>query len=516
MRLRARSAIRVVLVTILALLSVVVLGATQSVTAAVVLAAVGGTTALIVPGTGDPNADLITNYKQNARDYYIAPFNSSCTADSVPPCNLVGIPYPAQFAPLGLLFPGWGGLGGVKWDDSVAAGVSSLNSTLMNTLADNPGGNVVIFGYSQGAAVASIEKGDLAGVTNKDQLSFVLIGNIDRPNGGLFTRLGFLGTVPFLDATTGEPTPTDTGIQTTDIAFEYDGVADYPTFLLNLLADLNADAGFYYVHGGYLNPTSKNPGALPYGYTPETLDAAINDPANQQTFGDTTYVLIPATSLPITYPLIQLGAATGTSLLVTPIVDLIQPTLQTLIDLGYDRSINPGVPTVGRLIPPLVNPITLTTQLVSDAVEGVQNAVGNLGNTTPVPLGDPVDTTTLAVTNAAAGTSGTTPAVTSGTTPAATSGTTLAVAAAGTSGTTPAPTPRPLIRLSAIATPGQGLTTAGTTAGTKPDRPTLRSVLGSDVHPPRDLANSLQNAVNAFKKAAQGLGAAATGTAKAA
>ena len=478
MRLRARSAIRVALVTILALLSVVVLGATQSMTTAVILAA---TTALIVPGTGDPNADVITNYKQNARDYYIAPFNPSCTADSNPVCDLVGIPYPAQFAPLGLLFPGWGGLNGVKWDDSVAAGVSSLNSTLINTLnQENPPAHIVIFGYSQGAAVASIEKGNLAGVNNTDQLSFVLIGNIDRPNGGLFTRLGFLGTVPFLDATTGEPTPTDTGIQTTDIAFEYDGVADFPLVLTNPLAVLNAIAGFEYVHGGYLNPTGKNPGALPYGYKPATLQAAINDPANQQTFGDTTYITIPATSLPILYPLVQLGASTGTSALVTPIVDLSQPTLQTVIDLGYDRSINPGVPTVGRLIPPLVNPVTLTTQLVNDAVEGAQNAIGNLGNTTPVPLGDPPGTT-LTVSNAA-GTS----------------------ALPGTSNA--AGTPKPLIRLSAIATPGKGLTTAGT----KRDRPTLSSVLGSNVHPVKDLANSLQDAVRAVKNAV----GAATGTAK--
>ena len=85
----------------------------------------------------------------------------------------------------------------------------------------------------------------------------MLIGNPNRPNGGLFERLALLGTVPILDATFGQPTPTDTGIQTTDIAFQYDGVADFPTYPINLLADLNALAGFAYIHGTYLAPNAK-------------------------------------------------------------------------------------------------------------------------------------------------------------------------------------------------------------------------------------------------------------------
>ncbi len=39
-----------------------------------------------------------------------------------------------------------------------------------------------------------------------------------------------------------------------------------------------------------------------------------------------------------------LAAATGTTPFVKPIVDLISPVLRVLIDLGYDRTLNPGIP----------------------------------------------------------------------------------------------------------------------------------------------------------------------------
>jgi PE-PPE domain len=42
---------------------------------------------------------------------------------------------------------------------------------------------------------------------------------------------------------------------------EYDGVADFPQYPLNLLSDLNAELGFRYVHGTYpdLTPTQVTP-----------------------------------------------------------------------------------------------------------------------------------------------------------------------------------------------------------------------------------------------------------------
>lgn len=358
------------------------LGAISAVTMAVALAA----TALIVPGTGTPNPDVVPNYVANAVNGYIKPTTPSCQIT----CTPVGVSYPAQIWPVPL--PGWGGLTGAKFNVSVSSGVTSLNSKLVDNLTASPRGDIVIFGYSQGATVASLEKLNLANVVNKDQFSFVLIANPQRPNGGLVERLAFLGTVPILDATFGRPTPTATGIKTTDIAFQYDGVTDFPQYPINLLADLNAIAGFQYIHGTYLAPNGYHPSTLPGGYAPAELKAAINDPTNRTTYGDTTYVTVPAKTLPLLMPLIDLGKATGTSRLVTPAVDLVSPALRVLIETGYNRNINPGVPTPFHLVPP-IKPIKLMADLVAASKQGVQAAIADLHGQPATPSTAPTHTT---------------------------------------------------------------------------------------------------------------------------
>lgn len=192
------------------------------------------------------------------------------------------------------------------------------------------------------------------------------------------------GTVPILDATFGQPTPTDTAMSTVDIAFQYDGVADFPLYPINLLADLNATLGFWYIHGSYLAPNGRNPDELPNGLTPDELAAAIADPAHQQhTQGsDTTYVLIPTPNLPLLQPLREFGAFTHTEFLTIPLIDLIQPALQVLIETGYDRSLPYGQPAPFRLIP-LVNPITLTVDLVNAIGQGIHDAARDIGMTPP-------------------------------------------------------------------------------------------------------------------------------------
>lgn len=362
-----------------ALLSTIVLWLASTLALAVALAA----TALIVPGTGTPNANIVGNYLENARDYYVAPFNPACTAQT--DCDLIGINYPAQFWPMP--FPGWGGLSGAKWDVSTGKGITNLNGTLFNTLTGPaPDVPVIIFGYSQGGNVVSREKRLLRdlGPELKNELSFVMIGNTNRPNGGLFERLAALGHVPILDATFGLPAPTDIGIGTTDIAFEYDGVVDFPLYPLNLLATLNAIAGFAYVHGTYLAPNANSDvGELPDDYTPEELAEQLDQtshPENFRSYGDTTYITIPTRTLPIMRPFLDLAAVTGTTALIKPIVDLISPALRVLIDTGYNRHLNPGVPAPLRLIP-LINPFTLITDLIEAVGEGIHAAVTDIFGT---------------------------------------------------------------------------------------------------------------------------------------
>src|SRR5690349_1055087 len=55
---------------------------------------------------------------------------------------------------------------------------------------------------------------------------------------------------------------------------------------------------------------------------------------HRQKQGDTYYITLPAKYLPIMQPAVDFAQATGTSALVIPVVNLISPTVQTLIETG--------------------------------------------------------------------------------------------------------------------------------------------------------------------------------------
>jgi len=382
-------AVRSLVASIAALLGVIMVAVLA---ASVALAA----SALIVQGTGTPNSNIVAGLRQNARDYFLG--NTPCdNATDCPDSNLTGINYPASFFPLAII-PRWCVADRCnKWDDSVGQGVDNLNSALTPLLNGNQ--DVAILGYSQGAAVVSNELRGLGSLSaqQKSHLSVVLIGNIDNPDGGLFTRLGFLGRIPFFDVTTGLPTPTDTGIKLTTIDFEYDGVGDFPRYGGNLLAVANAIAGFAYIHGSYLDPNQNgNFTGLPDGYTPAELKDQQNcgtHPKNCRTDSSgNSYVLIPTKTLPIVQPFLDIASATGTTALVKPVVDLISPTLRVLIDLGYDRTANPGTYTTLSPLPfnpATFNPVQLTTELVNAAVAGIRSLTGDLSAPTAA---DPSET----------------------------------------------------------------------------------------------------------------------------
>jgi hypothetical protein len=401
-----RGIAKTVIVVIAAILGTALLAVTTTFTAAVTLSA---TTALIVPGTGTPKPAEVPNYLENANGHYLVPAGECSTVPA--DCNVVGIPYYAQFWPIPL--PGWGGLSGQKWNVSVQSGVTGVTTAYNDALVADPNGKITVFGYSQGATVANILKGNLVNTSNKDNLNFFFIGDPQRPNGGFFERFAILGTVPILDATFGVPSPTNTCGHTdgtpcaTDFALQYDGVADFPEYPINGLATLNALAGFEYIHGTYLAPDDGEAVTVtPYGYTVQEVQDAVAaatalngcTPANYcQRHGDTIYVTLPARTLPIMQPALDLGAATGTSVLVIPVVDLISPFTQTLIETGYDRT-DYGAPTPLRIIP-RINPITLTTDLIKDVPEGIHAALNPGLDPLPgseVPAPDSSTVTTLA------------------------------------------------------------------------------------------------------------------------
>ena len=332
------------------------------------------TTALIMGASGISDPTSYPAYMPNVERYYIAP-NSTC---DVATCTLVPV-----ITPEGLLPPL---LGKMTFDPSVAHGVDDLTAALRTQFADHPDDTVVVFGYSQSSDISTLVKSRLTGdpqAPPADQLSFVLTANTNRPNGGLFTRFPGL-YIPFLNITFNRPpTPTNTAYATTDIVFQYDPIADFPRYPINLLADLNAVMGLPSIHLSYPNPYLPNrgipfvPRGLPGGYTPDQLQQLMSDPANRQTYGDTTYITIPANNLPLLQPLIDFGAATGLGALTSPVVDLVQPVLRVLVEVGYDRTTPYGTPAVARLFP-AVAPGTFVTHVASAVNEGLRAAITDI------------------------------------------------------------------------------------------------------------------------------------------
>lgn len=236
-------------------------------------------------------------------------------------------------------------------DQSVAAGVTALEAAM----AAHGNNHLVIAGESGGAAVAVAEKRKLAaqyppGTTAPD-ISFVLTGDPSVPNGGLNSR--FPGLPTFFLGTFTSAEPTDTQFHTDVIIRQYDGAADFPLYPLNVVADLNAVLGFFYVH------TYPFDVGLPADPT--------TSPAYQGTHGDSSYYFFPTDELPLFAPLRQIGVPEG-------VIDVIEPVTRVIVEAGYDRSIPPWQPTTARLIPQL-DPTKFTSDLTNAVSQGVKNAV---------------------------------------------------------------------------------------------------------------------------------------------
>ncbi|AGB21365.1 PE-PPE domain-containing protein [Mycobacterium sp. JS623] len=403
---------------VVSLFSAAILGVMSAFTAAFAL---GAATALVVPGTGTPNANTVENYLIHARDYYMQ--GTMCTNNANCPLNvtgnpanpgLLGVNYPASFWPLGFIGNWCPGYTCDTWDVSVGTGVNNLNTAL--TAASGP---VVVFGYSQGGAVVATE---LSNIRNNPELlakidKVVTIGGIENPDGGLWTRLSFIPYVPILNITPHPAMPVDIGAlqgKFYTVGFEYDPVVYAPLYWGNPFTMLNALAAFQTVHGNYLTPNGNGPtDPIAYGYTPTTLAEQLNctaHPANCRTdqYGN-TYVMIPARSLPIV-DLVTGLLPSQLQPVVKPVADLVSPVLKVLIDLGYDWS---GDPSVVRPLSPLpFNPIqnwpAVGVNLLGAAVQGVQAFLGDLGGlttmiapTAPAPL-SPTPVSTFAARSAPA------------------------------------------------------------------------------------------------------------------
>ena len=246
------------------------------------------------------------------------------------------------------------------FDQSVRGGVTDLEAAM----AAHPNEPLVIYGYSQGAIVANIEKGRLADQypegTVAPDIDFVLSGDINLPNGGLTSRFPGL-YIPILDVSFNGPAPTDTQFHTVEILQQYDGFSDFPLYPLNFVSTGNALLGVLYVH--------------PYDLDASLAPDAPGPPPIHTEYGDTDYYFFETDDLPLFGPLRQLGVP-------EPVIDIFEPVTKEIVELGYDRSIPPGEPTPARLIPPL-NPMKVAGDLVDAVGEGANNAAALIGAPKP-------------------------------------------------------------------------------------------------------------------------------------
>ncbi len=112
--------------------------------------------------------------------------------------------------------------------DNIDDGVDALDTKLRST-----SGEILVFAYSQGCHVAQKWlrlHGHPAPVTPTERVSFLLIGNPSRKYGGFSYRHSTFDAVA---DTVGLPDPLEDGTSTvhyrvTDLARQYDGVADFP------------------------------------------------------------------------------------------------------------------------------------------------------------------------------------------------------------------------------------------------------------------------------------------------
>src|SRR6476620_441884 len=378
-----RKSARVLVLSFLALLTTVVLGVASAFMAAFAL---GAATALIVPGTGTPNANNVALYRQHATDRFIAPFDPNCTSTNG--CALKGIDYPASFWPLGFIGNWCPGYSCHNSYVSVGQGVDALNAALTNVNTGN--GSVIVFGYSQGGAVVASE---LDKIRNDPALlakiaGVVTIGGIEIPDGGLWSRLSFIPYVPILNITPHPAMPVDIAAlkgKFYTVGFQYDPVVYAPLYWGNPISFLNALAAFETVHGYYLTPTGNGPhDPIAYGYTQDELVDQVDcgkHPANCRTdkYGN-TYVMIPAKSLPLADVVMSL-VPSGLKPIIKPFVDLVTPVLKVIADLGYDFSGDPSVVRPLSILPfnPFQNWFAVAANLVVAGVQGVQAFISDLG-----------------------------------------------------------------------------------------------------------------------------------------
>ena len=324
-----------------------VLGLTSIMTAAFAL---GDDVALISPGAEGigGTTGVSSEFTQDVYDLYINPTQSP-------------LPFPEQltfpdYSPVALDLPA---LNGLTDQQTIDEATTELNTAITQTYA---GDKIVDLSYSESTIAATQEMIALdaeqgqAGVPSPDSLSFVMLGDLNNPNGGILERLS--GLNPGIDYYTA--TPSDTPYPTEIYTIQYDGVADFPQYPTDILADLNAVMGYTTAHLEYST------------LTPAELATAVVEPTSPGYDGVTEYFMIPTQDLPLLEPLRAMPGI-GPAL-----ADLIQPDLRVLVDMGYGDGYA-DVPTEASFSTPDYNYSAIDADMALGLQQGITAAEVDMG-----------------------------------------------------------------------------------------------------------------------------------------
>ena len=311
---------------------------TEASNALTVLSDPAGTiTTLVLGASGYPIPSQ--EYIDGIPKLYIDPFYGAGTN--------VGVNTPEGLYPLT-------GVKSLTFNTSVSQGLTILNNDIQALATPGSGNQINIFGYSQSAAIVSMEMHNLnptntlggSLLPNGVSLNITLVGDVSNPNGGLLARFPGL-SMPSLGFTFGTATP-DNSFPTRIYTIEYDGFADFPQYPVDVFSDLNAFIGILTLHGQY-----------PF-LTPTELAGAVH---LTNTVGptQTDYYIVPTSDLlsPGLQGLPLLDPVRAIPVIGKPIADLLQPDMTVLVDLGYGSTTQgwstgpPNVATPFGVLPPV-------------------------------------------------------------------------------------------------------------------------------------------------------------------
>jgi hypothetical protein len=303
----------------------------------------GDYTALVLGHAFLPQPDAA--YMQEVIDTYVDPTNAFV---GQPSYHIVGDPV-SVYTPE------------TDYMSGLTQGVTDLDNQLSPLLTADPDANLVVAGYSMSNSVITQEMINLAaaGSPDTDGLKFVLAENLNNPDGGIFTRF------PGMFGVNLPATPADTPYDTTIYTIQYSGASDFPQYYGNLYADMNAANGYIDLHP-YLLP------GWPAYFDPSTVANAVQENVSEGYAGNTEYYIIPTQNLPMLDGLYGIG---GNS----PYVDMVQPDMRVLVDLGYNWTGDADISTAATLSNPDIDFAAVNDYLDAGANQGMLASLVGLG-----------------------------------------------------------------------------------------------------------------------------------------